>query len=185
MPIPDFDIHGCLPPFLGDDPATHGRSPYRASAEELVATFGTTVQRLLLLFGWFKFRRDLRRAGFTTGYQWLCGSFVEEKEPNDIDVVTFAEIPTGIDARHPEHGHLFSVKETKARFGCDAYWVPLNQWDVRSRLKQTTYWHGLFSHQRDSLAYKGIVRVDLDEPTDAGVRALAHRLSELCPDDDE
>jgi hypothetical protein len=37
-----------------------------------------------------------RALGFNRGFQWLDGSFVENKDPRDLDVVTFLYRPPGI-----------------------------------------------------------------------------------------
>ena len=39
-----------------------------------------------------KYRAALRAVGFDRGFQWLDGSFVEDRVPKDLDVVSFTYI---------------------------------------------------------------------------------------------
>ena len=99
MPIPKFSIDGALPAFvgrLGPGGAMDEMSPYAVSALEVVTTLGRTEQRKSILRGWLQHRAALREAGYGRGFQWLDGSFVEDKEPKDIDVVAFLYRPAGI-----------------------------------------------------------------------------------------
>lgn len=95
MTIPAYDLGLVLPPFLGPRPGSVAtQSPYDATTEELVHRFGTSAARNALLRGLLDLRAALRRIGITTGFQWIDGSFVEDKErrvgsaPGDIDIVT-------------------------------------------------------------------------------------------------
>ena len=55
---------------------------------------------MAILDGFLRFRELLTQAGFVSGFQWVDGSFLENVEmlenrpPNDLDVVTFY-IPPG------------------------------------------------------------------------------------------
>ena len=79
----------------------------------------------------------MRDLGFSTGFQWLDGSFVEDIEarenraPNDVDVVTFSYKPAGlsvaeVNALLSANPDVFVLARTRQRFGCDAYVVPLD-----------------------------------------------------------
>ena len=63
--------------------------------------FGDTVARREILKGFLNFRTALHAAGLVKGFQWVNGSFVEHtvqrenREPRDMDVVTFFDIPEG------------------------------------------------------------------------------------------
>lgn len=113
----------------------------------------------------------MRRSGIPGGFQWIDGSFLEDAEtvrgrpPADIDLVTFASMPPGITARdfHNRHADLFDPRLTRPRFGCDAYFVDLGLGARRPDLlvMQSRYWYGLFSHQRASGLWKGMLQIDL------------------------
>ena len=179
--IPAFDFSGVLPPYTGSAQAIDGRSPYPVSLREVHERLATSPARKELFDGLLRYREALRGFGIVDGFQWLDGSFVEDVErtenrcPRDIDVVTFACRPrhlrrdeawwTAMD----ERGDLFAAHRTKLMFRCDAYCIDL---DARSLwlMRQITYWHGLFSHRRESNRWKGMLQVDL---VDSGELALA------------
>lgn len=171
MAIPPFTSSGVLPPFIGN-PAVGaaGRSPYLADLPELVNRFGTSPKRRTILRGLVSYRAALRAVGITSGFQWLDGSFVEEKEPNDIDVVTFSPFEPELS---PAVLALFTPPQTKAAYLCDGYFVHLSQEDQPSLISQAAYWFGLFTHRRATFEWKGIVQVALDDVThDAAAAAL-------------
>jgi hypothetical protein len=100
MPIPPFSIDGVLPPHVGaSGPGglPQDMTPYVVTAVEVVSTLATTAKRKAILERWLSFRAALRGLGFQRGFQWLDGSFVEEKDPNDLDVITFVFRPVGRD----------------------------------------------------------------------------------------
>jgi hypothetical protein len=99
MPIPAFSIDGVLPPYVGPGGpggAPQDMTPYVATAVEVVLTLGTTPRRRTILGRWLDHRAALRGLGFQRGFQWLDGSFVEQKEPNDLDIVTFVFRPATV-----------------------------------------------------------------------------------------
>ncbi|NMG16636.1 DUF6932 family protein [Aromatoleum bremense] len=55
---------------------------------------------------------------------------------------------------------IFDPRATKRRYLCDAYLVDL---DRRSEMlvEDTKYWFGLFSHQRETSLWKGMLQVPL------------------------
>ena len=69
---------------------------------------------------------------------------------------------------------LFDPMKTKATFGCDAYFVSL---DIPPHLlvADTMYWHGLFSHQRVTSLWKGLIQVSLASDDDDVRRNIAVR----------
>ena len=135
MPIPAFTIDGVLPPFvgpLGPGGSPQDMTPYVVSAVEIVATLATTAYRQTILRNWLTHRAALRSIGFDKGFQWLDGSFVEQKVPQDIDIVTFTNRPTNaLDLRslsnlvHANIG-LFDHILVKKSFLMDAFFVDLN-----------------------------------------------------------
>ena len=54
---------------------------------------------------------------------------------------------------------------TKLRYKCDAYPVNLGA-SARSLLANAHYWYGLFSHQRATDRWKGIIEVELTQLDD-------------------
>lgn len=181
MPIPKVLPIGILPPFLkspiGTSPAAErtGVSPYLATALELVERYATSVHRVRVLEGLLAYRAELRRIGLSGGFQWIDGSFVEtlNREPNDVDVVTVASLPASCD---PADEKLFDAREARKRFLCDAYFVDLAGAPLRT-VAESVYWYGLFSHQRQTLRWKGIVQIDLaphdgDEPARTRLEGL-------------
>lgn len=147
-------------------------APYRARFSEFVHTFCDKGERQTILHGLVEYRNALRTAGIVEGFQWFDGSFVEDCErvrgrpPQDIDLVTFAKRPSSISDLNSwasfvrSRPDLFNPDETKKRFKCDAYFVDM-EIDPVQLVGLTKYWFGLFSHQRDSFLWKGMVQVPL------------------------
>jgi len=177
MPIPEFNIDGVLPPFVGAGPADPtGISPYPASAQEVVATFSGSEGRRDILRGWLRHRIALRALGFDRGFQWLDGSFVEDKEPRDLDVVSFVHYPLGLNAEQVagmmrEHRSIFSPGGAKAEYALDAYFVALDG-PPQEIVNLTRYWSGLFSHRRGDLLWKGMLQVRLENAEDDAAALL-------------
>jgi hypothetical protein len=190
MVIPAFELGNVLPPFMhGDVTGAQAapRSPYRATMTELVTRFATSRERAAILRGFKQFRDALRGVGFVEGFQWLDGSFVEACEvvkgrpPGDIDVVSVLRRPDAVAADSAwlqfveQYGAtLLDSDYCKATYSCDAYFIDLNI-PPRFVSEQTTYWFGLFSHQRDSFRWKGMVQVDLRSDDEAAMQVL-HRI---------
>lgn len=146
-----FNESGLIPPFIGD-PTESIRSPYRMGLADFVDQFATTVARREVLAGLLRYRQALHAAGFSQGFQWLDGSFVEDCErvrgraPGDIDVVSFVV---------PDPAHkledieiLFDADRMKEQYKCDAYGA--NIIADMSLIDQCVYWYSLFAHRRDS-----------------------------------
>ena len=172
MPIPPFNTSGVLPPFVGDNPTNPAQmAPFAVDFTELAQRFGTSTDRWRLLGGLLSYREALRASGLQTGFQWIDGSFIEDIEktrgraPADIDVVTFTVLPAGVSPRafQAQNPGLLDRNSTKSRFRCDAYVVDLGIGTRRPDLlvAQTRYWYGLFSHQRASYLWKGMLQIDL------------------------
>lgn len=168
--LPSFNASGVLPPFLGDGPGERQTaSPYKASMSELVVQFGYTPERRRILRGLLDFRQALRAVAIVTGFQIIDGSFLEDCErtrsrpPSDIDLVTFSHLPVPSQeaaAFLGEHIALFDQAAVKGAYSCDAYFVDLAK-DARYVVQDTMYWYGLFSHQRDTFMWKGLITIPL------------------------
>ncbi|RGP36218.1 hypothetical protein D1012_15625 [Pseudotabrizicola alkalilacus] len=142
---------------------------------EVVDRFCNSPARAQLLKGLNAYRKHLHAGGFTSGTQWIDGSFVENVEvlrrraPNDIDVVTLFTRPLRYQldasgwARDFEK-HIFptyfDTKIMKPRYKCDTYPIDLDA-VPRAVVRNTIYWHGLFSDMREANTKKGIVEIPL------------------------
>jgi hypothetical protein len=124
----------------------------------------------------------LTAIGIVVGQQWIDGSFVENVETNrgrppaDVDIVTLAYRPAAVKDQAGwvslvnSHIQLFDNLKTKSQYMCDAYFIDLNKaphlitYDV-------AYFNGLFSHQRVTFQWKGMIAIDLASD-DAAARQL-------------
>lgn len=182
--IPSVNSSGVLPPFLpGNEPADPAAmAPYRASIKELASEFATTPERAAIFTGLLDFRDKMRNAGIDQGFQWIDGSFLEDCEkirgrpPKDIDLVTFARRPPNYQqaaewkAFVTSNLDLFSRVAVKAAYKCDAFYVDLFL-PPEAVVACSRYWFGLFSHQRSTYLWKGMIEVPLIDD-DADARAL-------------
>ncbi|MFZ1326869.1 MAG: hypothetical protein WAT67_12765 [Candidatus Contendobacter sp.] len=151
---------------------------------DVVQHYATSSERARILTGLLDFRFELRSVGIVDGFQWLDGSFVEDVEkmrgraPQDVDIVTFAHRPKkSLDewkGLMKEHRTLFLPKETKARYCCDAYFVDLDKASFLI-VDDTRYWFGLFSHQRATTLWKGLLSVPLQSDDDKARSLLSLR----------
>ncbi|MDP1914711.1 MAG: hypothetical protein Q8L14_00610 [Myxococcales bacterium] len=141
-------------------PATaSGISPHSADMVEVVTRLGTTPHRRKLLTGLIAYRAHLVQLGFSAqSIQWIDGSFVEEKDPNDIDLVTIVEGP--FPQKSAATQGVFRGPALKAQFFCDAYGLAMSATPLF--VEQLSYWLGLFSHRRDTEEWKGLVALPLD-----------------------
>jgi hypothetical protein len=107
MAIPAFNIDGIIPPFVGPHgPGGHRQemTPYEATPLDVVAALAGSPQRREILNGWLAHRAALRTLGIDAGFQWLDGSFVEGKDPQDLDIVTFFRRPAPSDDARSAYG---------------------------------------------------------------------------------
>lgn len=172
--IPDWNIAGVLPPIRPDKLGHSGdRSPYLVELHQVVDRFGTTVERRKILQGLLEYRKELHNLGISQGFQWLDGSFMEQIElldsrpPNDVDVVTFFNLPSGVTQQDlaASHPNLFRSGETKKKYKVDAYSCVLGETMSGHHVKQIAYWYSMWSHRRDTL-WKGFIQVDLSPSED-------------------
>lgn len=174
MPIPPSTIDGILPPFVGaagPGDAPSAMTPFSATAEEVAVRFGGTDPRKEILRGWLGYRAALRAAGFVRGFQWIDGSFVEDKVPKDIDVMSFTYRPLALQdpvQRAPwfaTHGFLLDRDLVKRRFKVDAFPIDLNG-SPEILVDATRYYGALFSHRRGDNLWKGMLSVRLEDAMD-------------------
>jgi hypothetical protein len=125
--------------------------------------------------GLIGYRAAISGLGFT-GFQWIAGSFTEDIEthgqrhPNDVDVVNFVHRPLGlaqpaawqqfVTANSAALNALFNPNLAKATFGCDAFPIDLDL-PQTTIVERTRYWFGLFTHQRRTYSWKGIIQIPL------------------------
>lgn len=174
MSVPAFNIDGVIPPFVGaNGPGGHPQelTPYATTALEVVSALGTSENRRAILRGWIAHRARLRELGFTSGFQWLDGSFVEAKEPHDLDVVSYVRRPPAaatpalllpIMQANPD---VFDRAQAKDDYQLDAFFVDMDA-TPETVVQLTAYWLGLFSHRREDMLWKGMLKVDLDGEAD-------------------
>ena len=179
MSLPSFDLRGLLPPFVGADATTPDRSPYWTTIQELAAAFGTTPHRRQLLRNLIAYRALLADDGYVSGIQFIDGSFVENVEmfarraPSDIDVFSVLNVPAKYLAdplAWTSSGLPFWQLEiadrdhNKRRFNLDTYALLFEEAQAQPMklIDNIIYWYGLFSHQRDTLAWKGFAGLSLD-----------------------
>jgi hypothetical protein len=179
LPIPSFTTSGVLPPYLGSNPGLQSElmSPYRATVTEVVGRFATSTERMKILAGWLAYRIAMREIGLDRGFQWLNGSFLEDKEnlrqepPNDLDLLFFMRRPSGLAANRPFEGFvaahrvLFERRAVKAAFRLDLFLIDLDG-DSEAALSAGRYLLQLFSHQRDTGLWKGMLEVRQEDQGD-------------------
>ena len=181
-PIPNWDERGLLPPYLGEAGAFGNRSPYRVSLTAMIQRFGNTAARRELLAGLLDFRVGLHQAGLTRGFQWVNGSFVTDiaqianREPRDIDVVTFFHLPDGYtetDMRN-QSPEAFDRGRNRDQYHVDAIFVGIESFDIHSLAHLFAYWNNLWSHTREedtfTVQWKGYLEIDLSDHEDAVAR---------------
>lgn len=169
--LPEWNTQGLLPAVFSGEAGL--RSPYAISLLQLVERFGTSRQRLVILRGLLEYRKQLHVLGLVDGMQWLNGSFVEniealqDRPPNDVDVVTFAFIPMGESqsSLYEKNQSLFRPADNKQKYKVDSYYMFLGVHASKSYIDQVTYWYGLWSHTRSG-QWKGFVQLDLGADED-------------------
>lgn len=181
-----WDANGVLPPIV-KDPANgiEVRSPYLWGIETVAEQFATSPERLRIFMGLLAFRAGLYSAGITKGVQWIDGSFTEDIElienrpPNDIDVVSFLYVPPDSIPRMilPGSIDLKAHADIKAHFHVDNYYVTLGAPFDEGSVKAVAYWNGLWSHRRNR-QWKGYVSVALDADADDALKLKLESMEE-------
>lgn len=184
--IPAWNIHEVLPPVrpgaVGHDP---DRSPYVATMIEVVDRFATSPERIGILRGLLAYREAFMKAGAAQGFQWLDGSFMEKKEvlelcaPNDVDAVTFFQLPPGVDELGFLSGNpdLFDHDAVKTNFLVDGYPFVLGGALTAVDVRLVSYWYSMWSHRRTGM-WKGFLEVNLSVADDASAAALLDHIAQ-------
>jgi len=176
--IPAHNQSGVLPPYLGSSPTKRNlMAPYKVTLLEVAQHFSTSSIRCAIIAGLVSYRSELINAGITSGFQWLNGSFVENIEknkgrpPSDVDIITFAHRPAIYKEQQKwsdfvkSRPDIFYPEESKKRYRCDAYYVDMSL-PPETIISRTQYWFGVFSHQRDTFLWKGMLEVPLSQDQD-------------------
>lgn len=191
--FPNWNNQGIVPPIPADPllATGHPRSPYPVSLLEVVQRFSTSPKRVAILRGFLQYRTALHRAGLMQGFQWLDGSFLENKEamvgpdPDDIDVATFYHLPAGTTQTQLAIDDPLAFGSDgvarKARYSVDAYLISLGLSPVERLVAQSHYWYGVFSHSRRNLLWKGFLQIDLASGEDADANAFLANLGGATP----
>lgn len=187
MPIPAFNIDGVIPPFIGGlGPGAQSSlmTPYEVTPLEIVQTLGTSPGRRQILAGWIAHRAELRALNITIGFQWLDGSFVEKKEPQDLDIVTFFRRPPGMNVHlmgqlFRGNPRVFSRAVVRATHHLDAMPVDMDA-TLEAVVDSARYWLGLFSHRRSDFMWKGMLKVRLEENGDDAIASAALNAADLA-----
>lgn len=96
------------------------------------------------------------------------------RSPADIDIVTFAHLPGNSQTKRQlalDNLDLFDAGRTRLRYRCDGYFVDLANHAERL-VDDTRYWFGLFSHQRATLLWKGMLKVSMADHDDRAALML-------------
>lgn len=178
--IPKRNSTGVLPP-ISPGAAGHSseRSPYQVTMSEFVDEFAFSEKRRAILNGLLNYREALYRLGITNGFQWINGSFIEDIEklenrpPNDVDLVTFFHLPHGTDQQEilEKHSDLFMPNQLKEKYLVDGYTCLLGEPMENRHVKQVSYWYSMWSHRRNGL-WKGFLEVVFSEREDELARKI-------------
>ncbi len=181
MSLAQWNQAGLIPPIDLINPPSGDRSPYKMSLLDFIQYFtqiGLNLklhERIQILKGFINYRAELHKIGINDGFQWLNGSFVTRKElisdeaPNDIDVVTFFYLKKNQTQQDVVNSNPFLFQrvfhnQLKQTYLVDAYHEPIeidNKAVIKSLIDQTAYWYSLWSHQRDTLIWKGFIEIEL------------------------
>ncbi|TJV42416.1 MAG: hypothetical protein E5Y02_14885 [Mesorhizobium sp.] len=176
-----------MPPFVGGDATSADRSPYFTHITEVVETFGTTAERRSLLSNLITYRTRLAEEGYVSGIQFINGSFVENIEatakrpPSDIDVFSILNLPVKYAGAEPEmlaagaafwQATVANREHNKELLRLDTYALLIEDTTLGAMLQTVMYWYSLFSHQRDTFAWKGFLAVMIDPEADKNAIAL-------------
>ena len=184
MTVPDWNVAGVLPPIRpGESGTSTDRAPYMVDLVALVDRFAISPERMAILDGLLRFRNELHQAGIVSGFQWLDGSYLEDvktqedREPCDVDVVTFFDLPAGLNQQSliEQYKETFDPDRLLTAYAVDAYFSVLGKPTDQQQVEKVAYWYSMWSHRRDGL-WKGFVQVDLNPAQDTAARV---RLNDL------
>lgn len=169
---PLWNDMGLIPPIDEAEPTSSVRSPYEMDIIRFVTMFAITPVRKRILLGFLEFRQTLYLSGICDGFQWLNGSFsenielIEHRPPNDIDVVTFFNLPDGVteDIVFNRNPQIFDHEYVKSTHFVDSYFQSL-QMPGAQLVSSTVYWYSMWAHKRD-WSWKGFLQVPLSPGLD-------------------
>lgn len=172
-----FNSAGVIPPVADSSGTNRNRSPYILTIEQFVEMFSYTEERIIILENFLKYRLELYKVGIVDGFQWLNGSFTtdveitESRPPNDIDVVTFFNLPSGETQASflPKTNNLLDTNSTKSKYMVDVYPVVLGEKITSYFINDITYWYSMWSHRKSDNMWKGFIQVALDPNNDSTV----------------
>ncbi|MBK0062180.1 MULTISPECIES: DUF6932 family protein [unclassified Acinetobacter] len=177
--IPKFNSSGVIPPIRpGELGHSNDRSPYVVDIIEIISHFATSNKRISILKGFLEYRYEIYQQHVTRGFQWIDGSFcqnvemIENRDPNDMDVVTFFYLPefpnNEITSEFiQEFSKLIDTKYTKPLFQVDAYGMQLGSEFVDYTAKMLSYWYSMWSHRKSDNMWKGFLQVPLSPNEDS------------------
>lgn len=171
-----WNIQGVVPPIaIGEEGHSPERSPYPISILDFIQKFALSTERIEILIGFLKYRKAIYLSGIETGFQWVNGSFVEniesidERAPNDIDVVTFSNLYQTI-PDYPNwaksNSSFLNNPIAKRQYKVDSYWVDMDIGFNEYSIERCTYWYSMWSHQRDTNIWKGFFVISLSPNDD-------------------
>lgn len=171
--LPEFGVNCLIPPRYSVDGASLNRSPYHIDISYFVERFSLTPKRITLLMGLLDYRSKLYNIGIVNGFQWINGSFLEDieklenREPNDIDVITFYFLVDPIDQKSllDNNANIFNSRYLKENYFIDGYYMQLGLPLDLQQTKAIAYWYSMWSHRRDG-QWKGFVQISLDPDSD-------------------
>src|SRR5690606_22603416 len=107
-------------------------------------TFSFSKTRQTILKGLLDYRKALYEAKIVNGFQWVDGSFMEDVEtlenraPNDLDVVTFFCLPNdeSQESLYKQCAYLFDNDAVKDEFCIDGYVFPLGEKMANRHVRQ-------------------------------------------------
>ena len=184
--IPEWDSRGFLPPWLGEPRQAGSHPPYLVPLTDFVLRFGDTAQRREILTGFLDYRNALHAAGLVRGFQWVNGSFVTNtaqianREPSDIDVVTFYHLPEGYtqETLLNTSPTTFDRTAVLAKYGADTDVICLDTSDMFYLLKVSVFWHSFWSHTIQGYR-KGYLVIPLDNSMDASARMILDEQADM------
>ncbi|WP_420396285.1 DUF6932 family protein [Nioella sp.] len=184
--VPNWNVYGVIPPIRPGQPGhSPDRSPYKSDLMYFCERFCTSIARYKILNGFLAYRKEIQNLGIVDGFQWLDGSFLElieasgPRDPGDIDVVTFANPPTGnnLSVSLASRADLTDFDLAKKTYYVDPYYMTLGGAFMPWQVQMTSYWYSLWSHRKKDGLWKGFVQISLDPSEDTNVK---QRLDQVC-----
>lgn len=108
----------------------------------------------------------------------MACSFVENKKPNDLDIVTFlfrpgtATTTSQLSTVLLANPTVFDRTAVKTRYFLDAFFIDLNR-SPETIVSVSRYFFGLFSHRRGDDLWKGMLQVSLNNVIDDTMATVA------------